>query len=179
MKLDIFLQQIPDGDGAWWQSLASGLQWTLLVALFAWIIAFVVGSILGALLGQMLLGLVNGSFYAMLSLGLAVIFGLLNIINFAHGAALMMALYGVFFLRERLDLDPYLAIPIVVPAMFAAGYLLQRFVIGKAGHGRDENVLLVTLGLSIVLENLAQVLFRSDTRSIDVRERPQGLLDRF
>ena len=47
MKLDIFLQQIPDGDGAWWQSLASGLQWTLLVALFAWIIAFVVGSLIG------------------------------------------------------------------------------------------------------------------------------------
>ena len=47
MKLDIFLQQIPGGDGAWWQSLASGLQWTLLVALFAWIIAFVVGSLIG------------------------------------------------------------------------------------------------------------------------------------
>jgi glutamate/aspartate transport system permease protein len=47
MTLDIFLQQVPDGDGAWWQSLASGLQWTLLVALFAWIIAFVLGSLVG------------------------------------------------------------------------------------------------------------------------------------
>jgi len=47
MKLDIFLQQVPDGDGAWWQMLASGLQWTLLVALFAWIMAFVLGSLIG------------------------------------------------------------------------------------------------------------------------------------
>lgn len=47
MKLDIFLQQIPDGDGAWWESLASGLQWTLLVALFAWLMAFALGSLVG------------------------------------------------------------------------------------------------------------------------------------
>ena len=47
MNLDIFLQQVPDGDGAWWQMLASGLQWTLLVALFAWIMAFVLGSLIG------------------------------------------------------------------------------------------------------------------------------------
>jgi glutamate/aspartate transport system permease protein len=47
MKLDIFLQQVPDGDGAWWQMLASGLQWTLLVALFAWIMAFTLGSVVG------------------------------------------------------------------------------------------------------------------------------------
>ena len=51
--------------------------------------------------------------------------------------------------------------------MFALGYLLQRLVINRASHGKDENILLVTLGLSIVLENLALVWFKSDTRSID------------
>src|SRR5690606_38524348 len=91
----------------------------------------------------------------------------LHIINFAHGAALMVALYGVYLLKERVGIDPYLALPIVVPAMFALGYLLQRAVINRASHGRDENILLVTLGLSIVMENLALIVFKSDTRTID------------
>jgi branched-chain amino acid transport system permease protein len=63
--------------------------------------------------------------------------------------------------------DPYLALPVMVPVMFAAGYLLYRWIIGRAGGGRDENILLVTLGVSIVLENLALLLFSSDTRTID------------
>ena len=119
------------------------------------------------ILAGVLNGLLAGGIYVLVAVGLTLIYGVLHIINFAHGAALMMALYGVFFLRERLDLDPYLAIPIVVPAMFAAGYAIQRLVISRAGHGKDENILLVTLGISIVLENLALYFFRSDTRSID------------
>jgi branched-chain amino acid transport system permease protein len=79
----------------------------------------------------------------------------------------MMALYGVYFLREMAGLDPYLALPVMVPAMFAAGYLLYRYVIGKASHGKDENILLVTLGVSIVLENLALYLWKSDTRTVE------------
>ncbi|MFM7704846.1 MAG: branched-chain amino acid ABC transporter permease, partial [Rubrivivax sp.] len=63
--------------------------------------------------------------------------------------------------------DPYAALPIMVSGMFAAGYLAYRYVIGKASHGKDENILLVTLGLSIVLENLALLFFKSDTRTID------------
>src|SRR5499433_2768126 len=100
-------------------------------------------------------GLTTGAVYALIALGLTLIYGVLHIINFAHGAALMVALYGVYFLHQRLGIDPYLALPIMVPAMFAFGYGLQRFVIGAASHGKDENILLVTLGLAIVLENLA------------------------
>ena len=122
---------------------------------------------LSILFPSVLNGLTTGAIYALIALGLTLIYGVLHIINFAHGAALMMALYGVYFLREKLGLDPYLAIPVVVPAMFAAGYARQRLVISRAGHGKDENILLVTLGISIVLENLALYFFRSDTRSID------------
>jgi len=78
-----------------------------------------------------------------------------------------MALYGVYFLRQALGIDPYLALPLMVPAMFVVGYLLQRVVIERASHGKDENILLVTLGISIVLENVALLAFRSDTRTID------------
>jgi branched-chain amino acid transport system permease protein len=112
-------------------------------------------------------GLTTGAVYALVALGLTLIYGVLHIINFAHGAALMIALYGVYFLHRELGLDPYLSLPVMVPAMFVFGYALQRFVIGRAAHGKDENILLVTLGLAIVLENLALYLWRSDARSID------------
>ncbi|MEM5371202.1 branched-chain amino acid ABC transporter permease [Paraburkholderia azotifigens] len=119
------------------------------------------------LLSALLNGLTTGAVYALIALGLTLIYGVLHIINFAHGAALMIALYAVFLLKERLGIDPYMALPIVTLGMFAFGYLLQRFVINRASHGKDENILLVTLGLSIVLENLALVWFQSDTRNIE------------
>ena len=112
-------------------------------------------------------GLTTGAIYALIALGLTLIYGVLHIINFAHGAALMMAMYGVYFLFTQFGIDPYLALPIMVPVMFAAGYVVYRFVIARASHGKDENILLVTLGLSIILENLALYFFRADTRTID------------
>ncbi|MFM2121238.1 MAG: hypothetical protein RL722_2706 [Pseudomonadota bacterium] len=112
-------------------------------------------------------GLTTGAVYALIALGLTLIYGVLHIINFAHGAALMVALYAVYFLKERLGIDPYLALPLVVPGMFVLGYALQRGVINRASHGKDENILLVTLGLAIVLENLALMAFKSDTRTIE------------
>lgn len=114
-------------------------------------------------------GLTTGAVYALVALGLTLIYGVLHIINFAHGAALMVALYGVYFLHAKWGIDPYLALPLMVPAMFAVGYALQRLVINRASHGKDENILLVTLGLSIVLENLALLAFRSDTRTIETQ----------
>ncbi len=112
-------------------------------------------------------GLTTGAVYALVALGLTLIYGVLHIINFAHGSLLMLALYGAYFLYALLGIDPYLALPVVVPAMFALGYLLQRFVIGQLRTAKDENILLVTLGLSIVIENLALYAWSSDTRTIN------------
>ena len=120
----------------------------------------------GILFPSVLNGLTTGAVYALIALGLTLIYGVLHIINFAHGAALMVALYAVYWLHTGAGIDPYAALPIVVPAMFVLGYALQRGIINRASHGRDENILLVTLGLAIVLENLALVVFKSDTRSI-------------
>ena len=122
---------------------------------------------IGILFPALINGLTTGAVYALIALGLTLIYGVLHIINFAHGAALMLALYAVYFLKERLGIDPYLALPLVVPAMFGLGYAMQRLVINRASHGKDENILLVTLGLSIVMENLALLLFKSDTRTIE------------
>ena len=119
------------------------------------------------LFASLLNGITTGAVYALIALGLTLIYGVLHIINFAHGASLMVALYAVYFLKEHAGIDPYLAFPVVVPAMFALGYGLQRGIINRASHGKDENILLVTLGLSIMLENLALLFFKSDTRTIE------------
>ena len=112
-------------------------------------------------------GMTTGAVYALIALGLTLIYGVLHIINFAHGAPLMLALYGVYLLKQRLGIDPYMALPVMVAGMFVLGYVLQRVVINRASHGKDENILLVTLGISIVMENLALLAFQSDTRTID------------
>lgn len=123
---------------------------------------------LSLLLPAVISGLASGAVYALIALGLTLIYGVLHIINFAHGSLLMLALYAAFFLWTLLGIDPYIAILVLVPAFFVLGYLLQRFVVAPASHGRDENVLMVTLGLSIVIDNLALYFFSSTTRTIDV-----------
>lgn len=119
------------------------------------------------LLPALLNGLTTGAIYALVALGLTLIYGVLHIINFAHGSLLMLAMFGTYFLNTLLGIDPYLALPIVTPVLFAIGYGLQRFLISRASHGRDENILLVTLGLSVIIENLSLYLWRSDTRTIE------------
>jgi branched-chain amino acid transport system permease protein len=113
-------------------------------------------------------GLTTGAVYALVALGLTLIYGVLHIINFAHGSLLMLAMYGVFFLHKLFGIDPYLALPILVPVFFALGYALQRGVIMPASHGKDQNILLVTLGLAIVFDNVALYLWTSTTRTIDL-----------
>ena len=120
------------------------------------------------LITAILNGLLTGAVYALVALGLTLIYGVLHIINFAHGAILSMALFGSFFAFRLLGLDPYLAALFLAPAQFAFGYALQRFIIGPASHGDDRNILLVTLGVSVVIENVLLYAFRADTRTIDV-----------
>ncbi len=119
-------------------------------------------------LGSAISGVFLGSVYALVALGLTLIFGVLHIINFAHGSLLMVAMYAVFFLWHGFGVDPYLAMAIVVPGGFVFGYGLQRFVIGRSSHGRDEIVLLVTLGIAVVIENGALFAFSADERLVQV-----------
>ena len=113
-------------------------------------------------------GLLLGGSYALVAVGLTLIYGVLHIINFAHGSLLMLAMYGVYFLLVKGHVDPYAALPVMTAGMFLVGYFLYRTVIGHFSHGRDENILLITLGLSIMLENAALFFFTGDSRSITV-----------
>ncbi len=119
-------------------------------------------------LGSAVSGVFLGATYALVALGLTLIYGVLHIINFAHGALLMLAMYGVWFLWSGLGLDPYLAIPVIAPLAFLAGYALQRLVIGPVSRGRDEITLLVTLGVAIVIENAALFFFSASERQVMV-----------
>jgi branched-chain amino acid transport system permease protein len=114
----------------------------------------------------MLNGLLTGAVYALIALGLTLVYGVLHIINFAHGALLTCAMFAVWLVHTAFGLDPYLAILPLTLVFFAIGYGVQRFIIGPAAHGDDGNILLVTLGLSIVIENVLLAVFQSDTRSL-------------
>jgi branched-chain amino acid transport system permease protein len=114
-------------------------------------------------------GIAAGGIYVLVAVGLTLIYGVLHIINFAHGSLLMLAMYAVFFLwRKPLDLDPYVALPIVTAGSFAFGYLIYRALIGNFSHGKDENTLLITLGLSIIIDNAVLFFFTGDTQTIEV-----------
>jgi len=120
------------------------------------------------LIPAILNGLLMGAVYALVALGLTLIYGVLHIINFAHGAMLSAALFAAFFAFRLLGLDPYAAIFLLAPTFFVLGYALQRFVIGPASHGDDRNMLLVTLGIAVIIENALLFGFRADTRTINV-----------
>ncbi len=113
-------------------------------------------------------GILMGGIYTLVASGLTLIYGVLHIINFAHGSLLMVAMFGVFYLVTKLGIDPYLSLIVTMPAMFALGYVMYRYLIGKLSYGKDENILLITLGLSIVIENLALMFFSGDSRTISM-----------
>ncbi len=113
-------------------------------------------------------GLMTGAIYALVALGLTLIYGVLHIINFAHGALLSAALFAAFLVWQKLGIDPYLAALFLTPTFFALGYVLQRFIIGPASHGDERNMLLVTLGLAVLIENALLYEFHADTRTIEL-----------
>ena len=111
-------------------------------------------------------GLLTGAVYALVALGLTLVYGVLHIINFAHGALLSCAMFAAWGLASAFGIGPYVAIVPLSLVFFGFGYVLQRFVIGPAAHDDDGNMLLVTLGLSIAIENALLAAFHSDTRML-------------
>jgi branched-chain amino acid transport system permease protein len=114
-----------------------------------------------ALFGQLLIGLINGSFYAMLSLGLAVIFGLLNIINFTHGAQYMMGAFCAWFLLEYAGLDYWWALIIAPIAVGISGVIIERLFLKHLYKLDHLYGLLLTFGLGLIIEGLFRNKFGS------------------
>jgi branched-chain amino acid transport system permease protein len=114
-----------------------------------------------ALFGQLLLGLINGSFYALLSLGLAVIFGMLNIINFAHGAQYMLGAFTAFFLLQYLGLNYWLALVIAPLIVGATGVVIERLFLQRLYKLDHLYGLLLTFGIALILEGVFRNYFGS------------------
>lgn len=111
-------------------------------------------------------GIVLGCAYGLIAMGLSLIWGVMGIVNFAHGAFVMLAMYCSHWLHTWMQLDPVRATPLVMAVMFAFGVLVYRLVIGRVLHGPFLSRLLVTFGLGIFFTNAAQFLWTPDYKVI-------------
>ncbi|MFI5327323.1 MAG: branched-chain amino acid ABC transporter permease [Candidatus Rokuibacteriota bacterium] len=114
-----------------------------------------------ALFGQLLIGLINGSFYAMLSLGLSVIFGLLNIINFTHGAQYMMGAFAAYFLLQYAGVGYWWALLLAPVAVGVVGVVLERFLLKRLYALDHLYGLLLTFGLGLIIQGIFRNSFGS------------------
>src|SRR3979490_3007425 len=127
-----------------------------------------------ALFGQLLIGLINGSFYALLSLGLAVIFGMLNIINFTHGAQYMLGAFAAFFLLQYAGLGYWWAIVVAPLAVGATGIVIERLFLQWLYKLDHLYGLLLTFGLALIIEGLFRNSFGSSGLPYAVPPSLQG-----
>jgi branched-chain amino acid transport system permease protein len=112
-------------------------------------------------------GLMIGGVFALISIGLTLIWGVMKIINFAHGEFLMIGLYIAYFLVAERGMDPYLTILITTPALFLIGVAIFQASIKPILKDPPMNQIMLTLGISLILQNLALVLFQADVLSIN------------
>ena len=120
------------------------------------------------LFGQILVnGILLGGLYGLMGLGMGLVWGVLKIVNLAHGALIMLGGYAVYYLYTMAGIDPFLALPLAMLLLFLFGYLLQRYVLNLIVRSALLNTLLITFGLDVVLVYLAQLLFTADFRTIN------------
>jgi len=127
-----------------------------------------------ALFGQLLLGLINGAFYALLSLGLAVIFGMLNIVNFAHGALYMMGAFVAYFLLNLTGMGYWWALLIAPIAIGALGVLIERTMLQRLAGLDHLYGLLLTFGLALIIQGVFQNYFGSSGLPYEIPDLLKG-----
>ncbi len=112
-------------------------------------------------------GLTLGGFYAVMVLGFAIIWGVMGVINLAHGEFVMMGAYLTWFLNKQYGWEPFFALLVVIPVMFVFGYILQKILINHVIDRSYLISLLVTFGLSIILSNAFKLMFSATPRTVD------------
>ena len=127
-----------------------------------------------AFLGQLLLGLVNGAFYAMLSLGLAVIFGLLGIVNFAHGALYMLGAFAAWIMLDKLGLNYWYALVLAPLTVGTLGVVIERLFLKHLYKLDPLYGLLLTFGLSLILEGIFREMYGVSGQNYNVPELLSG-----
>lgn len=107
-------------------------------------------------------GILIGGVYALIGIGLTIIFGVMRVINFAHGDLLMLGMYATFYLFTLGKIDPFVSILITIPVMFILGGLLQKYLINRILGALPQNQILLTIGLGLVMSNSVMLAFTSD-----------------
>jgi branched-chain amino acid transport system permease protein len=117
-------------------------------------------------LQSLLSGILIGGAYALIGVGLTIIFGVMRIINFAHGDLVMLGMYAAYFLFTLGHVDPFVSIVFVFPLLFLFGALLQKTVINRVLNALPQNQILLTIGIGLIISNTMMLLFTSDYRII-------------
>lgn len=107
-------------------------------------------------------GILIGGVYALIGIGLTIIFGVMRVINFAHGDLLMLGMYGTYYLFTLFNIDPFVSIVITIPIMFLYGGFLQKFFINRILGSLPQNQILLTIGMGLVMSNTVMLAFTSD-----------------
>jgi branched-chain amino acid transport system permease protein len=116
------------------------------------------------LIQSILSGILIGGVYALIGIGLTLIFGVMRVINFAQGELVMVGMYTTFWLFVLLGVDPFLSVVLTMRALFVLGALLQRSLINRVLDALPQNQILLTIGIGLVLSNTAMLVFTSDYR---------------
>ncbi len=120
-----------------------------------------------AILPQLLVsGILIGGVYALMSIGLTLIFGVLRVVNFAQGEFIMLAMFGSFWLHHLWGIDPYVSALVIAPAIFVLGIATERLIVQRILNAPHAMQIFATFGLSVILQNLALTLFGPDFRSV-------------
>ena len=120
------------------------------------------------LLQAIVSGLLTGGVYALIGVGLNLIFGVMKIINFSHGSLLMLGMYSTYWLFTFFKIDPYVSLAITIPLLFLVGVIIQKVLINPIIEYPENNQLVLTMGLMLFLENLALFLWGPDFRTVKV-----------
>jgi branched-chain amino acid transport system permease protein len=112
-------------------------------------------------------GVLLGGLYALMALGLALVWGVLNIVNLSHGALIMLGAYTSYFLFTAWHIDPFVTLPITAVVLFIVGYVIERGILNFVIRGPMFNTLLITFGIEVILTYLAQLWFSADFRAIN------------
>ena len=125
-------------------------------------------TITPTMVGQVIIsGLLAGALYSMVALGLALIYGVMRVINIAHGTILMLGAYTTFWWFRLLGINPFVSLLVSIPLLFLLGMFLQRTLVTRVVDAPELSSLLLTFGISIALVNVAQLAFTSDVRSVE------------
>ena len=115
-------------------------------------------------LQSLLSGILTGGVYALAGIGMSLVFGVMNISNFAHGDLMMLGMYLAYFAFTLLHIDPYLSLLLIIPTAFLFGFLIEKVFIHRIIHHPHQNQILLTIGLGLIMSNTALLAFTSDPK---------------